>query len=319
MEYALYFWPMKKRIMIVGPTASGKSSLATALAETIGGEIISADSRQCYREIDKGTAKPSPEQLRRAPHHNISCMDLQEPDSAALFLERATTIASGIEERGNTVIYCGGSTLHLQSLIQPMDDLPPSNPAQVEKLNRAADEDGIEHLFEKLKEIDPDYASSMDGMNRQRIIRALDVYMQTGKPFSSFHKRGEVKPPSNLSVFLLHWPRKMLHERINSRAQAMIDNGLVEETRALLANGYSPDLQALKTVGYRQVIEYLNGEVNHAQMVKDIKTATRRYAKRQITWFRKWSFAHSIEMNEIDTAEALAFIQQQVAAVGDKG
>lgn len=310
---------MKKQIMIAGPTASGKSSLAVELAASLGGEIISADSRQCYREIDKGTAKPTADQLERVPHHNISCLDLTEPDSAALFLERASSMAAGIEERGNTVIYCGGSTLHLQSLIQPLDEIPSSDPDTTNELNRIADTDGVEPLYERLLSADPEYARSMDGINRQRIIRALDVFMQTGRPFSSFHTRGELSPPDHLDVYLLHWPRKMLHERINRRAQEMIDSGLLEETRELLVRAYSPELQALRTVGYRQAVDHIQGDITFDQMVKDIKTATRRYAKRQITWFRKWTFATTLEMDQMSLEEASRLIQHRVAADTHKG
>lgn len=292
--------------------------MAVRLAEQLDGEIISMDSRQCYKQIDIGTAKPTPDQLRRVPHHNISILDITEKDSAAEFDSRVRTFAEETEQRGRTAIFCGGSTLHLQSLIQPLDDIPSSNPAHLASLTQKAEDGGLESLYRKLQEVDPDYARSMDGMNRQRIIRALDVWMQTGKPFSSFHHQKKPAPPRHYSIFLLHHPRKILHQRINRRTDQMIADGLLDETRELVKR-YPPELQALQTVGYRQAIQHLNGEISEDQMVKDIKTATRRYAKRQITWFRRWDFARWIDMAQYDEAAAVHYIQQQVAADNEKG
>ena len=310
---------MQKRIIIAGPTASGKSSLAVALAHKMDGEIISVDSRQCYKEIDIGTAKPTPAQLNLVPHHNVSILDLDEPDSVADFRVRALKTADEIEARGKTVIFCGGSSLHLKSLIQPLDDVPSSDENNIDQLNRQIERDGLEELYQKLREVDPEYIKKMDGMNRQRIIRALDVWMQTGKPFSSFHSNDELTLPEHYFFFALYHPRKVLHQRIEERTDQMIEQGIVEETKSILEAGYSPDLQALQTVGYKQAIQYLNGEISHEQMVADIKTATRRYAKRQITWLRKWSFADVIDRHTKSEAECVEYIQHRVAAKSQKG
>lgn len=310
---------MKQRIIIAGPTASGKSDLSIALAKNVGGEIISVDSRQCYKLIDIGTAKPTPEQLAKVPHHNISILDLHEKDSVACFRKRAETWADEIESRGNTAIYCGGSTLHLQALIKPLDEIPTSNADNIARLKQIDKREGIETLYRQLQECDPEYAASMDGMNRQRIYRALDVWIQTGKPFSSFHSNRETTLPPRYHFFALHHPRKVLHQRIDRRTDQMMKNGLVEETKSILEKGYSPDLQALQTVGYRQVIDYLQGKTDYEQMVKDIKTATRRYAKRQITWLRRWQFVTTIDMGTVSTEKAVQTIEQQVAAEAQKG
>ncbi|WP_069131149.1 tRNA (adenosine(37)-N6)-dimethylallyltransferase MiaA [Rhodohalobacter halophilus] len=310
---------MKKRIIIAGPTASGKSSLAIALALRNNSEIISVDSRQCYKKIDIGTAKPTPDELRLVPHHNISELDLNEEDSVAKFRERALATADKIESGGKNVIFCGGSTLHLKSLIQPLDDIPASDKKNIESLNLQADREGVENLYNRLKEVDPDYAERMDGMNRQRIIRALDVWQQTGKPFSSFHSNNEIELPEHVYFFALHHPRKILHKRIEKRTDEMIRRGLAEETKSLLEQGYSPDLQALQTVGYRQAIQFLNGEISEQQMIADIKTATRRYAKRQITWLRRWPFVEWINRHEKSEEECVQYIQQRVAAKSQKG
>lgn len=302
------------RIIIAGPTASGKSSLAIRLAEKIDAEIISVDSRQCFKRIDIGTAKPSRKDLEKIPHYNISVLELTEEDTVADFKRRSEQYTTDIEKRGKTVIYCGGSTLHLQSLIKPLDDLPEADPQNIEKLKKNATEKGLEHLYKQLKKVDPKYTQKMDGLNRQRILRALDVWHQTGKPFSSFHSEDPVSLPAGYHLFGLHHPRQVLHERISKRTNKMLERGLVEETRKLLEAGYSRDLQAFNTVGYAQVIEFLDGKIDKEQMVKDIKTATRRYAKRQITWLRRWPFIQWINLHKKSEKEAVEDIHMQVAA-----
>lgn len=314
---------MKQRIIIAGATASGKSDLAVSLAERINGEIISVDSRQCYRQINIGTAKPTPEQLARVPHHNVSVLDLDEPDTVAAFKQRAERYAREIEEKGKTVIYCGGSSLHLQSVFHPLDDIPGANRENIDRLTRQIETDGLLSVYEKLLDVDPAYSKKMDGMNPQRMIRALDVWMQTGRPFSEFHSGPPRELPERFSLFALHHPRKILHQRISERADQMIENGLVEETQKLLKKGYPPNLQALQTVGYKQVIQYLLGDIFRPQMIEDIKTATRRYAKRQITWLRRWPFVQWLDLTPSGKAknrsELAEHIEQQVAADMQKG
>lgn len=288
---------MTKRVMIAGPTASGKTSLAINLAEQMNAEIISVDSRQCYKHIDIGTAKPTLQQLSRVKHHNISVLDLTREDSVAAFLDRIKTYETEIIKKEKNIIYCGGSTLHLQSIIRPLDDIPKTDPVNFDKLNREATEKGLGKLYQKLNSVDPDYAQRMDGMNRQRIIRALDVWMQTGKPFSSFHQNKKIVIPENLEVFILNHPRKELHQRINERTNMMVKQGLVQETEEIIRQGYKPELQSLQTVGYREVISFLKGDMIMDGVVKNIKTSTRRYAKRQITWFRRWPSVAWIDMN----------------------
>ena len=291
--------------MIAGPTASGKTGLAILLANKLNAEIISVDSRQCYRLLDIGTAKPTKEELEAVPHHNISVLDPDEEDSVANFKKRADRTTEEILSRGKKVIYCGGSTLHLQSLIKPLDDIPSADPQHVEKLQSIANEKGVEILFEQLKKVDPDYAKKMDGLNRQRIIRALDVWQQTGKPFSSFHSENPIEPPEDMAVFALNHPRPKLHQRISQRTDRMFELGFMEEVKQILQMGYDPGLQSLQTVGYRQAVQYLRGEISEEKMIKDIKTATRRYAKRQITWLRRWPFVIWLNMTEMNKESAI--------------
>ncbi len=300
----------KKRVMILGPTASGKTELAHRLALEYDSDIISVDSRQCYKRIDIGTAKPGPDLLNERRYFNISILELTESDSVADFRKRAGAWAKQIRASGRPVIYAGGSTLHLQSIIEPLDPTPRSNPENIRYLEQKASNDGLESLYNELTRVDPVYADAMDGLNRQRILRALDVWMQTGKPFSSFHTKNTPQPDDDLLVFGLDWPRKILHERINNRVDRMIRKGLIEETRQILDDGFSAGLQSLQTVGYRDVISYFNGNVNRTQMIADIKTQTRRYAKRQITWFRKWPFIHWMDAHEMTLTKMLEQIQK---------
>lgn len=287
------------RIIILGPTASGKTELSLQLAEALGTSIISADSRQCYKHMDIGTAKPTAEELARAQHFNISNLELDEDDSAVKFHGRAAEWESEVLNESEHVIYIGGSTLHLTGLIQPFNDIPDSSDENVAQLNARIEKEGIESLFEELKEVDPDYISRLDGMNRQRIIRALDVWMQTGKPFSSFHQLAEIKPDEQTLVFGLEWDRQKLYDRINKRVDIMVEQGLIKEVQSILKAGYSKDLQALQTVGYREVISFFEGEYDLNTMIEKIKTNTRRYAKRQLTWFRRWDFVHWLDAEKL--------------------
>lgn len=309
---------MIKRLMILGPTASGKSSVSARVAGEIGAEIISVDSRQCYKMIDIGTAKPDKNTLESIPHYNISLIDLEQNDSVADFLNRAQEWESKILKNDHYVLYTGGSTLHLQGLIRPLDDLPKSNPENIQRLNQKVEKEGIELLYKKLQETDPAYAEKMDGLNRQRIIRAMDVWLQTGKPFSSFHRKSDFNPPDDMIVYGLYRQRKKLYDRINARVDEMITRGLIEETQRILNEGYSPDLQSLKTVGYREVISYLSGSLSKDQMIKDIKTQTRRYAKRQITWFRRWPFIQWLNAENLSVSQIVARIKQDLAADPNK-
>ncbi|PTM20874.1 MAG: tRNA (adenosine(37)-N6)-dimethylallyltransferase MiaA [Bacteroidetes bacterium] len=305
--------PTTPSVILAGPTASGKSALAMALAKRLQAEIISVDSRQCYRRLDIGTAKPSPEDLATVPHHNISVLDPDQPDSAMAFYRRAQKAADEIRSRDRMVLYAGGSTLHLQSLITPLNNLPESSPENLALLQQELERDGVDALFAKLQVADPKYAAHIDPKNPRRLMRALDVWMQTGRPFSSFHDQHmQADPPDGLLIFALHHPRKTLHARIEERCEQMLDQGLIHETESLLADGYSPDLQAFQTVGYRQVIAYLAGDLSRDQMVQDFKTATRRYAKRQITWLRRWPFVKWLDADAFGSEALEEQVMQEI-------
>lgn len=300
------------RIILLGPTASGKTELSIQLAEELGTSIISADSRQCYKHIDIGTAKPTSEELQRVKHFNISLLDLEEEDNAMDFQRRAENWEQQVLQGAEHVLFVGGSTLHIQSLIQPFNEMPEADEENIANLNERIENEGLESLYDILKQIDPEYLEKMDGMNRQRIIRALDVWMQTGKPFSSFHKRGEITPDENTIVFGLKWPRQKLYDRINRRVDKMIEMGLVEEVRSILKMGYSKDLQSLNTVGYKEIIKYIEGEWSLDKAIEKIKTSTRRYAKRQMTWYKRWDFIHWLKADEMSTQEMKEVILKKI-------
>ncbi len=287
------------RLILLGPTAAGKTELSLQIAEKLNIPIISSDSRQCYKYTDIGTAKPTEEELKRVMHYNISILELDEEDSVQDFAERSGIWEKEIFQSKKIAFYTGGSTLHLQSLIRPIEDIPPANPDNLAKLNEELQALGLESLYNRLQKADPVYTEAMDGMNKQRILRALDVWMQTGRPFSSFHSNKAFKLPDDTMVFGIHRERETLYKRINNRVDMMIKKGLIEETEHILSMGYSRNLQSLNTVGYKEIIAYLNDEMSKNDAIEKIKTNTRRYAKRQLTWFRRWDF---IEWLPADTS-----------------
>ncbi|HET6528053.1 MAG TPA: tRNA (adenosine(37)-N6)-dimethylallyltransferase MiaA [Balneolaceae bacterium] len=302
------------RILLIGPTAVGKTALSVDLAQGLDAEIISADSRQCYKFMNIGTATPSDEERDDVRHYNLSIIDPAEKDNAMNFRERAMQWEDEIQSRGKNVLYVGGSTLHLQCIIQPLDDVPNANEENISQLEAQIEKESIEALYQKLQDVDPDYIPKMDGMNRQRIIRALDVWMQTGRPFSSFHSGDEIRLPDDMIIFGLKRDRQTLYDRINLRVDTMFDEGFLDEVRSLLDRGYSLDDPGLNTVGYKQAIAFLQGDLTREKMVADMKTQTRRYAKRQLSWFRRWDFIHWVDLDEKTPEQARDFICQKVAA-----
>lgn len=302
------------KVILLGPTASGKTELSLQVAEELGIPIISVDSRQCYKHLDIGTAKPSEKELQRVKHYNISNLELDDPDSVQAFSERAEAWEKEILKSSDHSFFVGGSTLHLQSLIRPIDETPSANKTNISEIEAQIELEGIEIVYEKLKSVDPEYVKTMDGMNRQRIIRALDVWMQTGKPFSSFHSNEKFELPENTLVFGLQRDRQNLYDRINRRVDQMIEDGLIGETQKILDMGYSKDLQPLNAVGYREIISVLNNEMDLETAIRKIKTQTRRYAKRQLTWFRRWDFVEWLPADEKKPEELKEIILSGLAA-----
>jgi len=278
----------KTLIVIVGPTAVGKTAFAIDLAEQLGTEIISADARQFYREMAIGTAKPSAEQLARVKHHFIDSHSIAEEYSAGDFERDALALLERLFREKDTVVMVGGSGLFVRALCEGLDDLPKTPAGLREELNRTFAAQGIAPLREKLRAIDPVYCQTADLDNPQRVIRALEVFEATGKPLSSFQRRAVAERPFAIRTIGLNGDRKWLYERIARRVDGMMAAGLLEEVRALLPHRHKP---ALLTVGYAEIFAHLDGKTTLPEAVDLIKQNTRRYAKRQITWFRKYGNA----------------------------
>ncbi|WP_262899681.1 tRNA (adenosine(37)-N6)-dimethylallyltransferase MiaA [Rhodocaloribacter litoris] len=275
--------------MIAGPTATGKTWLSIELAERVGAEIVSADSRQVYRGLDIGTAKPTVEERRGIPHHFIDELELEVPFSAGRFAAAARERIRSILERGRLPVVVGGSTLYLHALIHGLPDLPEADPDLRHALNQRLAREGGEALYRELQRVDPGFAATLDPTKTQRLVRGLEVYYATGRPLSSFPTTPP-EPGFRYRVVVLCRDRKELYARINARVDAMIEAGLVDEVRALAAQGYDERINALNTIGYREVFAHLRGEIPFGEMVRLIKRNTRRYAKRQMTWFRRYGF-----------------------------
>jgi len=273
-------------IFLAGPTAVGKSAIALALAEQIGGEIISVDSMQVYRGLDLGTAKPSAAEQAKIPHHLIDVAELHEPFDAAKFVELARIAVAEIQARGRTPIFCGGTGLYFKAFLEGLGHAPPSDP----KLRAELEAAPLEILLRELSERDPATFERIDRQNPRRVVRAVEVIRLTGQPFSD--QRAEWKssaplPISRILLFGFSRPAADLHARIAARVDEMFRRGLVEETRRLLAGGLAQNQTAMQAIGYRQVVEHLRGERPLAETIELVKSRTRQFAKRQMTWFRR--------------------------------
>ncbi len=271
-------------ITIVGPTAIGKTDLAIHLAKEFHTGILSADSRQFYREMSIGTAKPSEEVLNQVTHYFINSLHIQDEYTVGDYENDAITILKEIYKEKNSAILVGGSGLYVNAVTQGFDNLPKADAAIREDLNTILKEKGIYPLQEQLKELDPEYYQQVDRNNPQRVIRALEVMLATGKPFSSYRLNIEKPRPFKTIKIGLNTNREVLYKRINNRVDEMISAGLIDEVKRLLPYQH---LNALQTVGYAELFDYLNGKTSLAEATEKIKQNTRRFAKRQLTWFRK--------------------------------
>ncbi|MDR3586136.1 MAG: tRNA (adenosine(37)-N6)-dimethylallyltransferase MiaA [Desulfosporosinus sp.] len=277
-------------IVIIGPTGVGKSALGLALAQKIGGEIISGDSVQVYQKLDIGSAKPSPEELHLVPHHLIDCLDPSEPFTAAQFKLLATSLIEEIRGRGHVPIVVGGTGLYIRSLLDPYDFSQHGSEEIRSKWKEFTVAHGNAELHEVLKERDPQTADQLHPNDVLRIIRALEVLELTGQTLSSQRQfRDDQYQPLDSSVVYigLTAPRDVIYERINQRCAAMLSQGLIEETLNLLSLGYGKTLKPLQSIGYRHALWYLQGLVTQAEMLRILQRDTRHFAKRQLTWFRR--------------------------------
>jgi len=271
-------------IVVCGPTASGKTQLAIKLAKHFSADIISADSRQVFRELKIGSAPPSPEELKEVKHHFIASRNLEEDYNADHYEKDVLKLLEKIFQKNNFAILAGGSGLYIDAVCNGFDNVPGSFPEIRKDLQDLFKEKGIEALREKLKELDPEYYKKVDLNNPQRILRALEACMGSGKPFSSFRKGKKNQRDFNTIKIGLDVSRELLYKKIDERVDEMMNKGLLEEVSQLISK---KNLNALKTVGYKELFDYLEGKTSLDKAVELIKRNTRRYAKRQLTWFRK--------------------------------
>jgi tRNA dimethylallyltransferase len=297
----------KRCWFLTGATAVGKTAVGIALARRIGAEIVSLDSMAIYRGMDIGTAKPTAAQRAEVPHHLLDIVDPEEEFSVAQYVEAAARVVDDIRSRGREVLFVGGTPLYLKSLLRGLFDGPPANWQLRQEIADELQSVGREALHDRLSQIDPLAAANIHPHDTRRLIRALEVYRATGEPISHQQLQfDEGRPADECRVFALRRARSESHARIEVRVEGMIEAGLVPEVEQLLAAGHMLGRTARQAVGYREALEFLAGEYGREEMIARIKARTRRFAKRQGTWFRSLSECRFIDIaGEID-AEALA-------------
>ncbi|MDB6017756.1 MAG: tRNA dimethylallyltransferase [Pedosphaera sp.] len=283
-------------ILLAGPTAVGKSEVALSLAEKLNGEIISVDSMQVYRGLDLGTAKPSPEERRRVPHHLIDVAELTAPFDAAQFVRLAHAAVSEIQSRRRVPILCGGTGLYFKAFLEGLGDAPPADLALRAELEVIP----LVKLLDELEQRDPVTFKKIDRQNPRRVIRALEVIRLTGKPYATQRADWSNAQPATHFFGLLRDPKE-LHARINTRVDAMFRHGLVAETEKLLPQGLAENKTAMQAIGYRQVVEHLRGERPLPETIELVKIRTRQFAKRQLTWFRRQAHLQWLELGSQKT------------------
>lgn len=279
----------KPLVILTGPTAVGKTALSIKLASEIGGEIISADSMQVYRQMNIGSAKIKPEEMGGIPHHMIDILEPEEEFNVCLFEKLALEAMEQIYERGHIPVVVGGTGFYIQALLYQIDFTEEeTDTAYRDKLWQLGEEKGNHYLHELLRKVDPESAEEIHENNRKRVIRALEFYENCGKPISTHNKEQRQKTSAyNFCYFVLTDDRKKLYERIESRVDQMLSKGLVDEVRILKERGCNASMVSMQGLGYKEILEYLDGRCSLLEAVEKIKKETRHFAKRQLTWFRR--------------------------------
>ena len=279
---------MDNLICVVGPTASGKTALAVELAKASNGEVVSCDSMQIYRRMDIGTAKPTPEEMQGIRHHMIDIVEPDEDFSVSRYCQLAAPIVEDILRRGKTAIIAGGTGLYVDSLIRGGDFAPCPATGCREQLARRLEQEGIEPLLRQLRQVDPEAAQRSQG-NPRRILRALEVYLETGIPISEHNRRTQLLPPqfSPVWIGLDFASRRELYDRIDQRVEQMLRLGLLREIRELLNSGVPESATSMQAIGYKEFVDALAGRISVAEATALVQQSSRRYAKRQLTWFRR--------------------------------
>lgn len=283
-------------IAIIGPTGVGKTALSLAVAQRFGCEIVSVDSMQVYRSMDVGTAKASPAERALVPHHLLDVADPDEEYSVARFIDDASVAIEGIRQRGRVPLLVGGTGLYLRGLSEGLFEMAPCPESIRWQLRKRLEEEGAEALYAELARLDPQTAARIHCNDTYRLLRGLEIFQATGVIWSEHLSRGRQKAllPDILKIGLT-WERETLYQRINSRVGQMVDEGLLAEVQSLLERGYGPELKSMQAIGYRHMVEYLHGDHDWPETLELLARDTRRYAKRQYTWFRRDAEIHWFE------------------------
>ena len=311
---------MRNLICIAGPTASGKTALSIALAKELGGEIVSCDSMQVYKRMDIGTAKPTPQEREGIPHHMIDVCAPREDFSVGKYCDMATPIVDDILARGKTAIIVGGTGLYMDALIRGNDFAPFPTTGRREELEALADEKGIEAVIQQLREVDPESAEKLHPSDRKRIIRAMEVYLETGESITEHNRKTQEIPPRYSPVWfaLEDEDRADLYERIDRRVETMLHDGLIEEIKGLLDAGIPEKCTAMQAIGYKEFKDALAGRSSMETAVALVQQSSRKYAKRQLTWFRRNKNIHWLRRKKGETTEEILKKARQILAESDK-
>ena len=298
---------MNNIICIAGPTASGKTALAATLAKELNGEVVSCDSMQVYRRMDIGTAKPTLEEMQGIPHHMIDVAEPWEDLSVSRYCEMAAPIVDDIISRGKTAVIAGGTGLYMDALIRGNAFAPFPATGVRERLEAQADAEGMEAMLSRLRTVDPDAARRLHLSDRKRILRALEVYLETGETITEHNRKTQAVPPrySPLWLGLDFTEREELYRRIDLRVGLMLQQGLVEEIRGLLAEGIPEKATAMQAIGYKEFVDALDGRCTIEEAADQVRQSSRRYAKRQLTWFRRNKAIHWLIRDTGDTGREI--------------
>ncbi len=301
-----------RAIFILGPTAVGKTATAIALARMVDGEIISIDSRQVYRGLDIGTAKPNLHQQAAIPHHLVDILDIDREISAGAYREMALQTVTDILARNKIPIFVGGSGLYVNALLKGIFEESTTDPEVRRQIRQELQEKGIAALYNQLVDVDPVTALKIHMNDVKRVTRALEIYRMTGRPPSQHFQEQDHQPPFAYRIFILNAAREELYRRINERVDQMLADGLVAEVEQLIAAGHRSELEALRTLGYQEVVLFLDGKCSLEEMRENIKQNTRHYAKRQLTWFRnQYPEAVWIDVTDLSNPLAIASVIRQ--------
>jgi len=309
--------PEVELVIIAGPTGVGKTDIGVELALRCGGEIISADSMQVYRRLRIGTARPTPEQCRGVPYHGVAMIEPTETFHLGAFIETADRLIAQIAARGRRPLVVGGTGLYIKGLLEGVFEAPPVDRALRERLLERAAAEGPAALHEELRRVDPEAAARISPGDPVRIERALEVWHQTGRPISALwreSRRALSRYPYYL--FVITCDRAVLYERINRRVERMFREGLADEVKRLVEEGVPPDCHAFKALGYRHVLAWLEGRTSKREAIEQMQKHSRRYAKRQLTWFRAMTGAIWLDVTGLSPAEAAREIERRILSTG---